>query len=642
MGRTTAWLVDVQGRRVGKVYPDGSRVYQEYESSTSRLRLVTDELLQTTALTYNRDDTLNSVTYGNTQVFTPPASITYDPDYERIASVTDGSGTTTYLYNKISTNTPALGAGKLAGKMGPLPQDAVTFAYDELGRITSRTINGVSQTWIRDTLGRVTNSVDALGAFTYAYDGASPRLTDVMGPTGLTSHFDYYGDTGDFRLQQITHRKADTSILSQFTLAYDVSGNPTNWVQQSGSYNETWAATYDSVDRLSSVLANEGGTNLVSTSYTYDAMDSRVVENVAGDVTEAYFNALNQLVSAGVQRTNTTYEWDGAHRLAAVVRGTNRSEFRYDWLGRLHSITERQGGLTSSERRFIWCGAQLCAERDTNGANVVLFFPGGEQRASGSYFYLRDHLGSVRELVDGTSVVRAEYSFSPYGNRLHRQGDMDTDMGYAQLFNHQTSGLMFALGRVYDPRQARWLSRDPIGESGGMNLYSYANQNPLRWVDPLGYDGREKAAADVADYAGTTFDTIEEIFNAAHEAEKTKLLTTIGSSTDDFFEQLALVKSASKLAKVAKVGGVVFDVIETGFALKAAIECPNADNILSLAWNIESIALMAICPPAGLAVKAAEILNDLTGGSIKFDIEKMRAIANPEAADLSDVPASVD
>lgn len=38
----------------------------------------------------------------------------------------------------------------------------------------------------------------------------------------------------------------------------------------------------------------------------------------------------------------------------------------------------------------------------------------------------------------------------------------------------------------YDPTIGRWLSRDPIGEDGGLNLYTYVGNNPIYWTDPLG------------------------------------------------------------------------------------------------------------------------------------------------------------
>jgi uncharacterized protein RhaS with RHS repeats len=51
------------------------------------------------------------------------------------------------------------------------------------------------------------------------------------------------------------------------------------------------------------------------------------------------------------------------------------------------------------------------------------------------------------------------------------------------------SGLDFTVHRAYDPTHARWLNRDPIGESGGLNLYAYVNGNPISKSDPTGRFG---------------------------------------------------------------------------------------------------------------------------------------------------------
>jgi RHS repeat-associated protein len=65
-------------------------------------------------------------------------------------------------------------------------------------------------------------------------------------------------------------------------------------------------------------------------------------------------------------------------------------------------------------------------------------------------------------------------------------GTVVSDIGYSGYFNHASSGLAFALYRVYDPAHARWLNRDPIWEAGGINLYAYVRGNPISLRDPLG------------------------------------------------------------------------------------------------------------------------------------------------------------
>ncbi|MFN8614027.1 MAG: RHS repeat-associated core domain-containing protein [Vulcanimicrobiota bacterium] len=50
------------------------------------------------------------------------------------------------------------------------------------------------------------------------------------------------------------------------------------------------------------------------------------------------------------------------------------------------------------------------------------------------------------------------------------------------------TGLLYARQRYYDSSLGRWLSADPIGFAGGLNLYTYVGQNPTSWVDPSGLD----------------------------------------------------------------------------------------------------------------------------------------------------------
>jgi YD repeat-containing protein len=95
------------------------------------------------------------IPYTNAVIATPSVSFTYDSVYGRVVTMGDGIGTTTYGYHAVTTP-PALGAGQLASVDGPLTDDTITYTYDELGRVTTRAINGSANT--------VTWGFDALAA----------------------------------------------------------------------------------------------------------------------------------------------------------------------------------------------------------------------------------------------------------------------------------------------------------------------------------------------------------------------------------------------------------------------------------------------------------------------------------------------
>jgi len=57
---------------------------------------------------------------------------------------------------------------------------------------------------------------------------------------------------------------------------------------------------------------------------------------------------------------------------------------------------------------------------------------------------------------------------------------------FAGMFLHAASGLYLTLHRAYDPYSGRWLSRDPIEEAGGINLYGYVQENPVNLIDSFG------------------------------------------------------------------------------------------------------------------------------------------------------------
>ncbi len=183
---------------------------------------------------------------------------------------------------------------------------------------------------------------------------------------------------------------------------------------------------------------------------------------------------------------NSSYQWDAEQRLTGVIQGTNQSQFYYDGMGRRLRIVETSGGVTVADRRFVWCGSRICEEWNSNNVVVNRYFAQGEQQGGTNLFYARDHLGSIRELTDNTATDRAEYAFSPFGSMAKLDGNAEASFGFTGHFRHLPSGLNLTLYRAYDAGKARWLSRDPIAEESGFNLYGYVLNNPVNTIDPLG------------------------------------------------------------------------------------------------------------------------------------------------------------
>jgi RHS repeat-associated protein len=158
--------------------------------------------------------------------------------------------------------------------------------------------------------------------------------------------------------------------------------------------------------------------------------------------------------------------------------------------------------MEHATRKFVWRGQEQgewsrweASDIDGKGEG-----PSERERASQfigttGYTFMRDHLGSIRELIktDGKTLgVRLDYD--PYGRQTTVSGTAAADFGFTGLYRHSASGLNFATYRAYDPDLGRWVNRDPIEEEGGLNLYSYVENNSLNAIDPMGLDEEYRGA----------------------------------------------------------------------------------------------------------------------------------------------------
>ena len=185
----------------------------------------------------------------------------------------------------------------------------------------------------------------------------------------------------------------------------------------------------------------------------------------------------------------------------AAIRITVSRDFdqvRSEFMEHPDNQRDLDASQLSSERSLIYRGYRLLEERSSSGQVHRRHFPQGVQQmdvagTARNLLYLRDHLGSITSVVDDESgQVIERYAYSPWGRRS-RVGDTSepaseyaSPLGYTGHWYHEPSELHLTHYRAYDAELGRWLSRDPIAENGGINLYAYVGNNPVNYWDPLG------------------------------------------------------------------------------------------------------------------------------------------------------------
>jgi RHS repeat-associated protein len=163
------------------------------------------------------------------------------------------------------------------------------------------------------------------------------------------------------------------------------------------------------------------------------------------------------------------YHYDAlGRRVVRQDKKTGRTEFTHDDLDVLQD--RKLYGDTTTTTNYV------------NGLGVddKLKVTSG----STSKYFLTDHLGSTVGLADTNGNITESATYDSFGNKL--SSNLSTRYQYTGRESDETTGLMYYRARFYDPQIGRFISEDPIGFAGGINLYAYVKSNPVLYRDPTG------------------------------------------------------------------------------------------------------------------------------------------------------------
>ena len=350
--------------------------------------------------------------------------------------------------------------------------------YDPAGQLTTiDDSNRGTLSYRYDPLNRLLGAHSRLGTETFAFDPASNLLDPSEAPQA----------NGLKRSRQMDN------LLHQYLgnhYRYDPRGNLSErWLDgQHGRF------TWDLYDRL---VGYEDARLKVN--YGYDALGRRLYKQSAAkyqDRAQAgpLWNRKQRLdLDERYGCKSSIYGWDGDHLAFESTyhpRGERTTHYLYE-PGTFVPLVQ-----ASYEQQIA-----LLPEPSYDGPYDIDQDPVWQHQPQAPAFkaldwYQCDHLGTPLELTDqhGEMVWRADYQ--AWGQAQVRLSEaaqrrkLDTALRFQGQYLDVETGLHYNRYRYYDPQVGRFVSADPIGYAGGLNLYQYA-PNPIAWTDPLGLESKK-------------------------------------------------------------------------------------------------------------------------------------------------------
>ena len=470
-------------------------------SVNGKLATLTDGEVNKTTYLYDGDDRLLTTQY---PLPTKGANASSTTDYEQNGFDPNSNVTSRRRRDgqSIAFTYDALDRPSL--KNLPGTELDISYVYDNLGRLTSATQTGTSLTFTYDALSRNLNEVGPLGTTSSTYDLADRRTRLTYPGTGLFVDSDYLVTGEQLNLRE---NSATSGVGVLATFAYDDLGRRTGLTRGNGTVT-TYG--YDSVSRLASQIDNlTGTTNDQTLTFAYNSASQIASQTKSNDLfawtghgsgtTAITANGLNQLTAIGGAAptydargnltsdptSGRTYAYSSENLLTSASGGATLA---YDPLLRLRQVA------AASTTRFGYDGLAMIAEADASNAiqRRYVFGPADDEplvQYEGAGITDRrwlhaDERGSVVAISDAGGNAITINRYDEYGKPQATNAGRFQYTGQAWL---PEIGAYYYKARVYVPQLGRFLQTDPIGVGRGINLYAYVGNDPVNWVDPLGF-----------------------------------------------------------------------------------------------------------------------------------------------------------
>ncbi len=311
--------------------------------------------------------------------------------------------------------------------------------------------------------------------------------------------------------------------------------------------SSTWNYTYNQRSEITSAIRKNASNVTQNTMrYGFDSIGNRTssYENPTSKTYSA--NSLNQYTGINVVGSSSispqydddgnmtgygswTYTWDAENRLVKAVNGTTRLEFIYDALSRRVAKKLYQGNTLSKHERYVYDGMKLLASYNAKSSyakiNTFLWQPFGADvplimtYGSTIYGYLVDANKNVLGLFNPSKTRVATYLYGPSGQIISSSGTIaaNNPIRFSSEQFDADLGLVYYNYRYYSPELGRWLSKDPIREKGGWNLYLMCGNNVVNVWDEKGMFEWGEMWDDFTYKVGHTVEAIDDAIGGHFE-----------------------------------------------------------------------------------------------------------------------------